>query len=41
MGILTYFIVWWCLHQLDAPFMVLFVFWFSVVISIINWVLDD
>lgn len=41
MGILTYSLMWWCLRQLEAPFMVMFVFWFSVAISIINWVLDD
>lgn len=40
MGILTYFLVWWCLYQLEAPFMVWCVFWFSAVCSFIDWFVD-
>lgn len=39
MSVLMYFVIGWCLHQLEAPFMVLFVFCFSIGIDFLRWII--
>ena len=45
MIVLMYFVIGWCLCQLKAPFIVYFVFYFSIGLDflkwIIKWVIED
>lgn len=39
MGPLGYFLIGWCLAQMKAPFIVYFVFYFSMGFDFLKWVI--
>lgn len=41
MSVLMYFVIGWCLVQLKAPFVVLFVFYFSMGIDLLRWIIKQ